>query len=110
MTAALARYRVLAYATGIFLIVLSVNIVLKYWLETAHLGDWLAMVHGWLYLAYVIVTVDLWFRSRQSDPTRLPYWPTVGVVLAGTIPFASFVAERWVRHRVQVQPVQPLSS
>jgi integral membrane protein len=99
MTAALTRYRVLAYATGVFLLMLSVNIVLKYWLKAPHLGDWLAMVHGWLYLAYVIVTVDLWFRSRQRDPSRLPFWPTVGVVLAGTIPFASFVAERWVRGR-----------
>lgn len=100
MTAALTRYRVLAYATGVFLILLTTNIVLKYVLDAPHLGDWLAIVHGWLYLAYVIVTVDLWFRSRQQDPDRLPFRPTVAVVLAGTIPFASFVAERWVRGRM----------
>ncbi len=104
MTAALTRYRVLAYATGVFLVVLTVNIVLKYVLDTAHLGDWLAIIHGWLYLAYVIVTVDLWFRSRQADPERLPFWPTVGVALAGTIPLASFVAERWVSRRFAERP------
>jgi integral membrane protein len=105
MTAALIRYRVLAYATGVFLVVLTVNIVLKYVLDTAHLGDWLAIIHGWLYLAYVIVTVDLWFRSRQQDVERLPFWRTTLVVLAGTVPMASFVAERWVSHRFVARPV-----
>ncbi len=99
MTAALTRYRVFAYATGVFLLLLTMNIVLKYVLDAPHLGDWLAIVHGWLYLAYVIVTVDLWFRDRRQD-RRLPFWRTVGVALAGTIPFASFVAERWVRGRL----------
>ncbi len=95
MKAALTRYRVLAYATGVFLVLLSINLVLKYVLDQEGLGDWLAIVHGWLYLAYVLVAVDLWFR------TRLPFGRSVLVVLAGTVPLASFVAERWVTRRVQ---------
>ena len=95
MKAALTRYRVLAYATGVFLVLLSINLVLKYVLDQEGLGGWLAIVHGWLYLAYVLVAVDLWFR------TRLPFGRTVLVVLAGTVPLASFVAERWVTRRVQ---------
>ena len=94
MKQALTRYRVLAYATGVFLLLLTLNLVLKYVLHTGHLGPWLAMVHGWLYLAYVIVAVDLWFR------TRLPVLPMVLVVAAGTVPFMSFVAERWVHAQV----------
>jgi HAMP domain-containing protein len=39
--------------------------------------------------------VDLWFRTRL-DVTR-----TVFVALAGTIPFASFFAERWVTRQVR---------
>jgi len=96
MRAALTRYRLLAYATGVFLLLLTLNIILKYVLHTAHLGDWLAIVHGWLYLAYVLVSVDLWFRTGK----RLAVPNMIGVVLAGTIPAMSFVAERWVRHRV----------
>jgi integral membrane protein len=92
---ALTRYRVLAYATGVFLLLLTLNIILKYVLKTAHLGPWVAIGHGYLYLVYVVVTVDLWFR------TRLPFLRTVLVVLAGTVPFMSFVAERWVRGQVQ---------
>jgi hypothetical protein len=53
------------------------------------------MVHGYLYLVYVVVAVDLWFRAR------LPIGRTVLVVLAGTVPFMSFVAERWVTPRVR---------
>jgi integral membrane protein len=92
---ALTRYRVMAYLTGVFLLLLTVNLILKYVVHTGHLGPWLAIAHGWLYLIYVIVTVDLWFRTRLDVPR------TVLVVLAGTVPFMSFVAERWVRHQVE---------
>ena len=95
MTAALTRYRFLAYATGVLLVLLTANLVLKYVLDREGLGAWLAIAHGYLYLAYVVVAVDLWFR------TRLPFGRTVLVVLAGTVPFASFVAERWVTGRVR---------
>jgi integral membrane protein len=91
---ALTRYRALAYTTGVFLLLLTGNVIAKYLLDKHGLGAWVAIMHGWLYLAYVIVTVDLWFR------TRLPVGKTVLVVLAGTIPFMSFVAERWVHARV----------
>jgi len=93
--AALTRYRVLAYATGVFLLLLTLNLVIKYGFDGEGLGGWIAITHGWLYLAYVIVTVDLWFRART------PFWPTLLVVLAGTVPVMSFVAERWVTARVR---------
>jgi integral membrane protein len=93
--AALTRYRVMAYVTGVFLLLLCLNMVLKYVLDQDGLGDWIPIGHGWLYMIYVVVAVDLWFRVRL-DVTR-----TVFVVLAGTIPLASFFAERWVSHQMQ---------
>ena len=95
MRAALIRYRVMAYVTGVFLLLLCLNMILKYLLDQKGLGDWIPIGHGWLYMVYVAVAVDLWFRTRL-DVTR-----TVFVVLAGTIPFASFFAERWVTRQVQ---------
>ena len=133
MKSALTRYRVLAYATGVFLLVLTLHVVLQFarpepgvsWWEREGVGvllpgggTWVPMVHGYLYLAYVIITVDLWFRTRPAPeagteagtevgtevgtdrPEVLPVPQTVLVVLAGTIPFMSFVAERWVHTRV----------
>jgi integral membrane protein len=107
---ALTRYRLLAWATGVFLVLLTVHVVLQVvrwqangtpYEETEGLGTilpgadtWVPITHGYLYLVYVIVAVDLWFR------TRLPLLPMVGVVLAGTVPFMSFVAERWVTRRL----------
>ena len=103
MRAALTRYRALAYVTGVFLLLLTLHLLLKWqqsssagipYADAGGIGRWVPLAHGWLYLAYVIVAVDLWFRAR------LPIGRTVLVVLAGTIPFMSFVAERWVTSRV----------
>jgi hypothetical protein len=48
-----------------------------------------------LYLAYVIASVDLWLRTRLSAGRM------VLVVLAGTIPGMSFIAERWVTGKLR---------
>ncbi len=90
---ALTRYRVLAYATGVFLLLLTAEVICKYGFGI-ELGNFIPIIHGWLYLIYVIVAVDLWMRTRLNTGRM------VLVVLAGTIPFMSFVAERWVTHRV----------
>ena len=111
MRSALTRYRALAWATGVFLLLLTLHVLVQ-WRQSASEGlafgdapglgrwipgaqHWVPMVHGYLYLVYVIVAVDLWFRAR------LPIGRTVLVVLAGTVPFMSFVAERWVSGRVR---------
>ncbi len=111
MKSALTRYRALAYATGVFLLLLTLHVLVQWhqasseglafadapglgrWIPGAE--HWVPITHGYLYLAYVIVAIDLWFR------TRLPSGRMVLVVLAGTIPGMSFVAERWVTHRVR---------
>jgi integral membrane protein len=109
--AALIRYRALAYATGVFLLLLTLHVLVQ-WYQSSSEGlaftdapglgrwipgadHWVPITHGYLYLAYVVVSVDLWFR------TRLPFGRMVLVVLAGTVPAMSFVAERWVTHRVR---------
>jgi integral membrane protein len=95
VNAALTRYRIMAYVTGTFLLLLCLNMILKYVLGQKGLGNWIPIGHGWLYMIYVVVSVDLWFRTRL-DVTR-----TVFVALAGTIPFASFFAEHWVTRQVR---------
>ncbi len=105
MHSALTRYRFLAWATGVFLLLLTLHVLVQLWQvrdggsfsEEPGLGRWLPggrtwipVTHGYLYLAYVVVSVDLWLR------TRLHTVRMILVVLAGTVPFMSFVAERWV--------------
>ncbi|MDJ0360633.1 DUF3817 domain-containing protein [Rhodococcus sp. H29-C3] len=89
IASALLRYRVLAYATGIWLLVLTVEVVAKYIFGVENLPTWIAVVHGWVYLVYLILTVDLAIKVR---------WPalrTIGTLLAGTVPFLSFFVEHW---------------
>lgn len=84
---ALLRYRVLAYATGIWLLVLTAEMIAKYILKVENVPGWIAVVHGWVYFAYLLVTLDLAVKVR---------WPiarTIGTLLAGTIPFLSFYVE-----------------
>ena len=86
IASALLRYRILAWVTGIWLLVLTVDLIVKYGFGV-HTPSWIAVVHGWVYFVYLLVTVDLAVKVR---------WPalrTVGTLLAGTIPFLSFVVE-----------------
>lgn len=93
---ALARYRVMAYVTGGFLLLLCVEMILKYGFNNNEpvLGDWIAIVHGWIYVLYLMTVIDLW------STLRWPLGRLIQLVLAGVVPVVSFVAERKVTHEV----------
>ena len=86
------RYRVMAWVTGAFLLLLTLEMVMKYVFAGGEpvLGTWIAIVHGWIYVVYLVTVLDLWSTSR-SGAGRL-----VVLVLAGVVPVLSFVAERRV--------------
>ena len=80
-----------AWLTGVLLLVLVlVAMPVKYVGDDAHLVEIIGPVHGWLYFFYLVTTVLLAVQAKWS------LGRTVLVALAGTIPFASFVAERAV--------------
>lgn len=91
MRGALLRYRVMAYVVGVWLLVLVlVAMPLKYLADQPRLVEIVGPVHGFLYMIYLVTAVDLAFRAK---------WPAVRAVLimlAGTVPFVSFYAERRV--------------
>jgi integral membrane protein len=87
--AALVRYRVMAWVVGVLLIALVlVAVPLKY---AGGMDEPVAVIgtlHGWLYFIFFLVACDLALRAR---------WTLKGsvlVLLAGTVPVLSFVAER----------------
>jgi integral membrane protein len=96
MSAALIRYRVVAYVVGVVLVLfILVAMPLKYFADSPGFVAVIAPVHGFLYMVYLVVTFDLSMRAK---------WPlsrTVLLLLAGTVPFVSFVAERWATARVR---------
>ncbi|RKE21194.1 DUF3817 domain-containing protein [Streptomyces sp. TLI_171] len=90
-TPLLGWYRGLAIATGVALLVFCGFILAKYGFDAgADATTYVAMVHGYLYIGYFVVTFLLGQKLK---------WPLGRMVLflaAGCIPFASFVAERKV--------------
>ncbi len=101
----LRAYRTVAIIVGIGLPILLVGAI--YGLATAHGAsvskaagrptavEVVGPIHGFLYIALLLLALTLSFRER---------WPigfTLLVCLAGTVPFASFVAERAVTRRVR---------
>jgi integral membrane protein len=86
-------YRVMAYVTGVILIVLCLFAIAQAFTNDEAIVDVIGTVHGLLYIVYLIVSYLLTRRLR------LPLWPTVAVLLAGTIPVMTFVVERWITHR-----------
>lgn len=102
---ALLRYRVMAWVTGVLLILLVfVGMPLKYGAEREGFYSAVALSHGWLYIVYVAVTLQLGLRQRWGIGRLLL------VMLAGTVPFASFVAERKVVAQVRADSRVPAGS
>jgi integral membrane protein len=89
--AALTRYRVMAYIVGTMLLLLVfVAMPIKYFGHEDGPVAVIGTAHGFLYCVYLLTAFDLALRAR---------WRALGtvlVLLAGTIPFLSFVAERKV--------------
>lgn len=95
-TAALLRYRIIAVVVGVGLILLVlVGMPLKYFGDNPTVVAIVGPAHGALYVLYLIAGFDLAQRSKWS-------WKgTLAVLVAGTIPLMSFVAERVVTTRVR---------
>ena len=93
MRAAVLRYRVMAYVTGVVLVVLGfVGIPLQVAGYPAVAND-VGVVHGILYIIYLVCA---WLLARGL---RLGVKPTLIMLLAGTVPIMTFIVERWVTRR-----------
>lgn len=94
MRAAVLRYRVMAYITGVLIIVVVfAGIPLQLAAHNTFIANDIGTVHGFLYIVYVIVAYLL------SRKLKMRMGPTILLLLAGTIPIATFVVERWMTRR-----------
>ena len=100
----LTRYRVMAYVTGVLLVLLTLGVFAKYVLKIDGADGFTSVVgiaHGWLYVVYLVVAFDL--GSKAKWPVRKQLW----VLLAGTVPTAAFFVERKVSHELESQLGEP---
>jgi integral membrane protein len=85
----LRRYRFMAYLTGTLLIILVfVGVPLQVAHVTSAVAKIVGTAHGFLFLVYLAAAFDVTVRLR------VPVGRMLLVLLAGTIPFAAFYAER----------------
>lgn len=99
-------YRILALVVGVLLTVLVfIAMPLKYWATDGsslqQFGDTLTMIvaigHGYIYMAYLVVAFVVSRRARWS----LPF--TVLVLAAGLVPILIFWVEHTVSQRLRAQ-------
>lgn len=94
--AALLRYRIMAYVTGTGLIILvCVGVPLHYAANQPLVSAIFGPAHGIFYILYLLTVLDLATRMR---------WHIVRILLtgaAGTIPFVSFICERYTTRYVR---------
>lgn len=90
----LSRYRAMAYVTGAMLLVLCVEMLVKYGIRpdegVLRWIEWVPFAHGWIYVLYLVTVLDLWSTMRWG------FGRLVTMVLAGVVPVMSFVLERRV--------------
>lgn len=107
--ASFTRYKVMAYITGVFLLLLCAEMLMKYVFHLNGvdengdardvLGVWIAIVHGWIYVVYAVTCLQLWSKARWG------FGRLAVMILGGIVPVLSFVVEaraaRWpiVRRR-----------
>jgi len=97
MKSSLARFRVMAIIAGVMSLLLwFVDLPVAYLFNNPDWKAavaWIPFVHGWVYFAYVIVALQFSVKAKWS--IRKILW----LLLAGTLPVASLIAERRVvRH------------
>lgn len=101
---ALGRYRVMAWVTGVMLLVLVVEMTIKYLVrpdeDVLRWIEWIPFAHGWIYVVYLVTVIDLWSTMRWR------FGRLVAMVLGGVVPVMSFVVERRVHRDGDAQVAQ----
>ena len=98
MRAAALRYRVMAYITGVLIIVVCfVGIPLQVAAHNTFIVNDIGTLHGFLYIVYIV------FAYILAQKLKMKMGPTVLLLLAGTIPIMTFFVERWMQ-RVYIAP------
>jgi len=92
LTGTIIRFRIMAMWAGVMSLLLwFIDLPVKYIWPDSTLHDWviwIPIVHGFTYPIYVLAAFHYCIKARKSLPT------TVMFILAGTLPVASFIAER----------------
>jgi integral membrane protein len=92
----LRRYQVMSFVVGVMLLVLvGVAMPLQYIGGRPEMASVVSVVHGLLYIVYLVTAADLARRARFSAGQL------VAVVCAGFLPFLAFYVEWKTTKRIE---------
>jgi len=94
MKSVILRFRIMAVVSGVMSLLLwFVYMPIKYVFDAPNLHSatvWIPMVHGYLYPIYILTAIQFAAKARW------PIMRMLGLILAGTLPVTSLIAERRV--------------
>jgi len=93
------RYQVAAYAVGVLLLLVCVEMVLAYGFDNKSL-KWVVYAHGYFYIVYLVLAFDFYRRYRW------PHRRLAEMILAGLVPGMMFVSERRIQRFAQEAPAR----
>lgn len=89
---ALQRFRLMAILCGVnLLLLIFIYMPAKHIFNVVDTHQWMVFIpvtHGYLYIVYILTALQIGVQKRMSLLVIL------ALVAAGTLPFASFIAER----------------
>jgi integral membrane protein len=91
MKTPLSRFRIMAIICGVNLLLLVAYMVAKHIFNAFDESNpfiFIPIAHGYFYIVYILTVLQLSVQKRIALPT------VIALIAAGTIPGASFVAER----------------
>lgn len=71
-----------------YLLLFALSMPLKYWAGIAEPNIYIGYVHGFLFIAYLVVAVVVW-KERGWKPKRL-----VQMILASLLPYGTFYLDQ----------------
>ncbi|MGO1522357.1 MAG: DUF3817 domain-containing protein [Nesterenkonia sp.] len=122
ISGSLTFYRVFAFITGIMLLILVAKMIMDYGfgyelyaggatlagdanslgfhpqgsiVDGEGISYWVAVIHGWIYVVYVVAGFRLWYLMSWQIGRLLV------IVAGGVVPFLSFIVERRIAGEVR---------
>ncbi|MFN4086369.1 MAG: DUF3817 domain-containing protein [Spirosomataceae bacterium] len=92
MSDILSIFRKIAFLEGCSFLALGITMPLKYKFDMPTPNYWVGMIHGALFIAYVILLLWVWKKYRWKF--SLVFWSG----LASLIPFGTFIADKLIFH------------
>ena len=85
----IGRLRIIAFVEGVsFLVILFITMPLKYWLKMPEPNQIFGLMHGILFVMYVLAVIQI--KIEQNWKLSTTFW----ALLASVVPFGTFWADK----------------